>query len=318
MHPCRHHRPPGEIDCVDETVGAVDGPALRHGGVEQCGGVIQQPGRRLLQGLMKLTEEPRPFHPVTHRGPERPERVRRKIPVVLEQGLPLLVVVFGQSPFVGPGVAVDQPLGDAQSSCPPDRLTGHIGGDQERLDQVHVGVRPAVGLELRPLLVEDIDRKSVLLAPEPGLRDGHGLCQQLGRTGSADGRRGGRGEQHERRFVGALIAFVAWRGNRRVPAAEGGVGDLIGERRQPVVDQLGRTRVTPELGQREDVGHPRGDPGLHRMPGVNRTRVVEPAETACRATGTGREVEQPSLLGEQPWRSRCRGIAAGASMVPRS
>ena len=138
------------------------------------------------------------------RRAEGPERVGGLVGVVLEQRRPLAVEVLGQPPVVRRREVVDHARGDPNARSRSEGVVEYVGRRQQRLDAVHVGVHPAVGVERRPRPVPLLDQHPVVVVPEAGEQHVQRRVEQLVATGSP-GRRGtGRGQHHERVLVGGL------------------------------------------------------------------------------------------------------------------
>jgi len=213
----------------------------------------------------------------------RPERLRGCVDVVVEQRVPLGVEVLGDPPLVRPREAVNDPLSDPVRAVQPEPVTRDVGGGQVGLDGVHVGIDPAVVLAGRERAVPGLDGHARLLVPEVLRRDGQRLVQELARSGPP--RRGGarRGEDHEGVRVRGLVRLDRpVRVHRGEPAAVLGVAEHGPQRLDAVVRQGRRTRATHHRREREDVGHPAGDPQLGRPVDDDGALLVEPAEAAGR------------------------------------
>ncbi len=227
--------------------------------------------------------------------------MRRLVGVVLEQRGPLGVEVLGDPPVVRRSEVVDHARGDPQRTLAQGGVIEHVGGRQQRLDGVHVGVDAAVGIERRPRLVPLLDDHPERLVPEVVEQHGEGLGEQPVRPGTLGRGGAGRGEYDERVLVGGLVG-----GGRpvlrqpRPPAAVDAVPEQTAQRGHAVVGELGAVGPTHQVAEGVDVGHPAGDPELPRPVEVDRAVVLEPAEPAAGVARGTPEVEQPVTLLRQP------------------
>src|SRR5262249_18460666 len=117
------------------------------------------------------------------------------IGVVVREGPPVFVVVLGNPPGVGPGLHVDQVLGDRGGPGVPDRTAGDVARGQVRLDRVHIAVGAAVRLGFGEGGVPALPREAFRVGPEMPVDGGRGVGQDGIGAGNARGHRAGGGQQ---------------------------------------------------------------------------------------------------------------------------
>ena len=271
-----------EVDGVDEALGAVDGPAVGDGAVEQRRRVGQQPaGGGGTAGVVEVREQPGPLQLVADGDAVRAERVVGPVAVVVGQHEPARVIVLRQ-PEAGPRRdLVHDPPGQSEGAVEGPPPHPHVVGREQRLDEVHVGIGAQIGLGVLPVAVQHVAVEAGDGVEEPLLQHRHGLLEH--RPGAlvpgCHGR--GRRQQHERVLVGALRLTVLPGAVRAgEPPAVPLIVEYAGERGDPVLDQVSGRRGVVALRKRQHVGHSAADPGLDRSHRDQPTRFVQPAETA--------------------------------------
>ena len=225
----------------------------------------------------------------------------RLVGVVLQQGRPGLVEVLGDAPVVRRREVTDHPLQDPGGTVAEGLVVEDVGGGEQRLDRVHVGVDPAVGVEHGPPAVPLLHDHPGVVVPEALQEHLEREAEQLAGALPPRGRGAGGREHHEGVLVGGLVG-----GGRPVardvgvPAAVHLVAEPTEQGGDAVVRQRRRTGTAEQVTQGVDVRHPAGDPELDRPVEVGDAVLTEPAEAPLGVPCGATEVEQPVPLRLQP------------------
>ena len=165
---------------------------------------------------------------------------------------------------------------------------------EERLDPVHVGVGPAVGLARLPCAVPRLDERARVVVPEVAYDDVGRPGEQVLRA--RDARRSWRSMPPAARRRARTPSWsrtgrpsVSRRGNHPPCSVSPKSRSRRGE---PEVDELGVAGPAEQVAEAEHVGHPCGDPQLLAVAAVHAAVVVEPPELAV-LRGRPGAVEQP-------------------------
>ena len=156
---------PGPVDGVDEPVGAVDGPALADRGVEQgpTASASSHVGSSGAEAGTQVQGQPGPLEPVADGGAVGAERVRGLVDVVLEQRASTSASkCSGIRQWCAGARSCTTRVSDPQRPVAQGGVVEHVGGREQRLDGVHVGVHAAVAVERGPRLVPLLDDHPVL------------------------------------------------------------------------------------------------------------------------------------------------------------
>lgn len=238
-------------------------------------------------------------------GPVGPERVPLVLQVVVPQGSPRRIEVFRQAPRSGtvrkhraPGDEAGNANGAIQQFVPS---RGLVGG-QIRLGQVHVGILPAVVIQMGEgavialagppdgvipvTLIEQFEcsSKQYLALVESGDR-GRAACQQ-----------------HVGGAVKLLLLAWAVSTHDGVPTPVNRVLALaVGVELQSVLDNVPCSWAVQHGGQREDVNHSRANPQLPPLAWDGTAVVAQPCVPAFGQAHVGfNEVQQALALQSQP------------------
>src|SRR3984885_10266049 len=189
-------------------------------------------------------------------GAVRPELVVGTVGVIVRQGLPVLVVVLGYPPRVGPSVTVDQAGRDGGGPGVPYGVAGNVSRGEVRLHRVHVAVDAAVRLKLGEVGVPALQRAAFGVGPEVLVDGGRGGRQGGIGTGNSGGYRAGGGQQDLGMSVVRFRRVIAAPGRVRAgnPAAVLVVGVAAHEGRESGCRQGIRVGHAGQGGQCEHIG----------------------------------------------------------------
>ena len=190
------------------------------------------------------------------------ELVVRFLLIALQIRGPVFGEMLRDSPFVSAGPAYHM-VDDSAGSYPVFLVSGHIGGSQESLNSMHVGVQAPVVVQHGEFRVPGITGKALFLVPEAQIVKLQSVFQKLFGSGTPGQNAGGCCQDHE----GVGVALFggknpAVRGQSCIPSAVGVIMQLPSQTLQAGVCQLPASRMAQEAGQAVYVYHTAGDPCL--------------------------------------------------------
>ncbi len=179
VHPVMNHRLAVPIRRIGNAAGSVRIPGIQHRTVEQvlrrvqCDRIRSAPYRH-----RPLRDESGPFDAVSRccaiglEGIVRPVRIARKV------RLPGAGVVLRNPPVIAL-CPCDDMRDDPSGSLPIALLSGRIRHRQKGLHGMHIGIDPAVRIQLLEIHVPGVDGESLVVFPEIPVIHGLRMLQQL-------------------------------------------------------------------------------------------------------------------------------------------